>query len=222
MTRIRNARIAGFTFLLYAAVGIANEVMMHRATNADGNAAKLVRIAGHATDVRIATVLTLLESFSALVLAVTLYGITRVEDHELSMLALVCRVAEGVLGSGAVMDHWQLLWLAKASAAAAAPDIATMNALRAFVFMPGPGVPTSTIFYAVGNTIFSYLLARGRIVPVSIAWFGVLASALLVITLPLELAGFSVGPLIGYGQWLPALVFQVVLALWLLIKGVAA
>lgn len=40
--------------------------------------------------------------------------------------------------------------------------------------------------------------------------------------LPLELAGFPfTGPLIGYYQWLPALVFQVVLALWLLIKGVA-
>jgi hypothetical protein len=33
------------------------------------------------------------------VLAVTLYGITRDEDHELAMLGLVCRVAEGVLGS---------------------------------------------------------------------------------------------------------------------------
>ena len=32
-------------------------------------------------------------------LAVTLYGITRDEDHELAMLGLVCRVAEGVLGS---------------------------------------------------------------------------------------------------------------------------
>ena len=29
------------------------------------------------------------------------------------------------------------------------------------------------------------------------------------------------GPLKGYYEWLPALVFQVVLALWLLIKGVA-
>jgi Domain of unknown function (DUF4386) len=37
----------------------------------------------------------------------------------------------------------------------------------------------------------------------------------------LQLAGFSTEPLTGYYQWLPALVFQVVLALWLLIKGVA-
>jgi hypothetical protein len=55
-------------------------------------------------------------------------------------------------------------------------------------------------------------------VPVSIAWLGVFASALLAILLPLQLAGFATT---GYYQWLPALVFPIVLALWLLIKGVA-
>ena len=96
-----------------------------------------------------------------------------------------------------------------------------LNSLLAFLLMPGPNVPISAIFFAVGTTIFSYLLLRGRIVPVSIAWMGVLASGLLIVVLPLQLAGFSTGPLIGYYQWLPALVFQLVLALWLLIKGVA-
>jgi Domain of unknown function (DUF4386) len=86
--------------------------------------------------------------------------------------------------------------------------------------MPGASVPIGSIFFAVGSTIFSYLLVRGRMVPVSIAWLGVFALGLLVVLLPLRLAGFSTGPLTGYYQWLPALVFQVVLALWLLIKGV--
>jgi hypothetical protein len=101
------------------------------------------------------------------------------------------------------------------------PDIPTTNALRAFLLMPGPSVPLGAIFFAVGSLIFSYLLLRGRMVPVSIAWLGVFASGLLMVVLPLQLAGFSTGPLTGYHQWLPALVFQVVLALWLLIKGVA-
>jgi hypothetical protein len=87
--------------------------------------------------------------------------------------------------------------------------------------MPVPSVPLGAIFFAVGSTIFSYLLLRGRMVPVSIAWMGVFASGLLAVALPLQLAGFPTGPLTGYYQWLPALVFQVVLALWLLINGVA-
>jgi hypothetical protein len=87
--------------------------------------------------------------------------------------------------------------------------------------MPGASVPLGAFFFAVGSLIFSWLLLRGRMVPVSIAWLGVFASGLLVVVLPLQLAGFSTGQLTGYYQWLPALIYQVLLALWLLIKGVA-
>src|SRR5262249_31181233 len=162
----------GVTYLFYTAVGIANEILMHRATNAEGDAATIARIAQHATDVRMAIVLTLLECFSALVLAVTLYGITRDPDHERAMLGPVCRVAEGVIGSAIISTKSGLLWLA--TAGAASPDIATTNALRAFLLMPGPSVPVGSVFYAVGSTIFSYLLLRGRMVPVALAWLGVL------------------------------------------------
>jgi len=222
MTRTTNARIAGFTYLFYAAIGICIELLMHRARSVDGDsAAKLARIGEYATNVRLAILIVLLECFSALVLAVTLYGITRVQDHELAMLALVCRVAEGVLGTLRIPNYLGLLWLAKAGGGTGAPDIPTTNALGTFLLMPVPSVPFGTIFFAVGSTIFSWLLLRGRMVPVSIAWLGVFASGLLAVVLPLQLAGFSTGPLTGYYQWLPALVFQVVLALWLLIKGVA-
>jgi Domain of unknown function (DUF4386) len=223
MTRTTSARIAGFTYLFYAVIGACLELLMHQArgVSVGDDAAKLVRIGQYATNVRLAVLITLLECFSALVLAVTLYGITRVQDHELAMLALVCRVVEGVLGTLRIPNYLGLLWLAKAGGAPGAPDIPTTNALGAFLLMPVPSVPISTIFFAVGSTIFSYLLLRGRMVPVSIAWLGVISLGLLVLLLPLQLAGFSTGPLTGYYQWLPALVFQVVLGLWLLIKGVA-
>jgi hypothetical protein len=221
MTRTTNARVAGFTYLFYAAIGACIELLMHHARGAGvgGDAAMLVRIGEHATDVRLSILIALLECLSSFVLAVTLYSITRVEDQELAMLGLVCRVAEGLLGSlSNIPTYLGMLWLAKAGGG---PDIPTTNALRAFLLMPGASVPLGAIFFAVGSFIFSYLLLRGRMVPVSIAWLGVFASGLLAVTLPLQLAGFSTGPLTGYYQWLPALVFQVVLALWLLIKGVA-
>ena len=222
MTRTTNARIAGFTYLFYAAIGICSELLMHQARGVDGGAAELARIGQYATNVRLTIVITLLECLSALVLGVTLYGITRAEDHELAMLGLVCRVAEGVLGSvNNIPAYLGLLWLAKAGVGTGVPDIPTTNALRAFLLMPGTSVPLGAFFFAVGSLIFSYLLLRGRMVPVSIAWLGVFAFGLLVVVLPLQLAGFYTGPLTGYYLWLPALVFQVVLALWLLIKGVA-
>src|SRR5258707_10042586 len=171
MTRAANARIAGFTYLFYAAIGICLELLMHRATSVDGDAAKIARIGEHATDVRMAILITLLEGLSSLVLAVTLYGITRDEDHELAMLGLVCRVAEGVLGSiNNIPSYLGLLWLTKAGVGTDVPDMPTANALRAFLLMPGGSVPLGAFFFAVGSLIFSWLLLLGRVVPASIAW----------------------------------------------------
>ncbi|GAA0709543.1 DUF4386 domain-containing protein [Dokdonella soli] len=220
MTRTTNARIAGFTFLFYIAVGILGMVLFNPAAGVEGTAAKLAAIAQHATDVRIGICLNLLCCFSALVLAVTLYRITRDEDPDLAMLGLTFRVGEGVIGAIFVFADLGLLWLATA-AGANAPDPAAAQALGAFFFNVGGWSPTiGATFFAVGSTIFSYLLLRGRMVPVPLAWLGVLASILLVALLPAQLAGFVTGPILNF-MWLPILVFELALALWLLIKGVA-
>jgi len=218
MTRTTNARIAGFTFLLYMAVGITSLVFFGRAAGGEGIAAKLASIAQHTTDVRIAVLLGLLECFSALVLAVTLYAITREVDAELAMLALTCRVAEGVISGISIPETLGLLWLATATGANA-PDPGAAHALGAYL-LKGDMAVTAT-FFAVGSTLFSYLFLRGRMIPVALAWLGVLASVLLVVGLPLQIAGVLAGTITQL-IWIPMAVFQIVFALWLLIKGVAA
>ncbi len=185
MTRTTNARIAGFTFLFYIAVGVTSLVLSNRAISGEGIASKLASIAQHASLVRVDILLTLLQAGCALVLAVTLYALTHDQDRDLAVMALCCRVGEGLV-------------------------IAAVSSLVSF---------------AVGSTLFSYLLLRGRMIPIPLAWLGVFASILVVVLLPAQLAGFKIGSfsgLVGWLMWLPLLVFEVVLALWLLIKGVAA
>lgn len=217
MTRRTNARIAGFTFLFYIAVGISGLILSSRASAGEGVAAKLAAIAEHATAVRVVVVFGLLECFSALVLGVTLYAITREQDRDLAMLALVCRAAEGLLGATGIPRTLSLLWLATATGTAAL-DPTAANALGAYLLRGG--VAFSATFFAVGSALFSWLLLRGRMIPVPLAWLGVVASLLLVVVLPLQLAGF-VGGLVTSLVWLPMLAFEVPLALWLIIKGVA-
>ncbi len=222
MTRTTNARIAGFTFLCYIATGVTSLVLFGRATRGEGIATDLAGIAQHATDVRITVVLGILMSFSALVLGVTLYAITREQDPDLAMLALICRVGEGVIAATGIPSTLGLLWLAT-DAGATAPDSATAHALGAYILAHGGGgnVALTATFFAVGSTLFSWLLLRGRLIPVALAWLGVIGSVLLVVCLPVQVAGFLDGPITQF-MWLPMLVFEVVLALWLLIKGVAA
>ena len=217
MTRTTNARIAGFTFLVYIAAGITSMVLYARATGGEGVAAQLVNIAQHETEVRFTIVLTLLMNLSALVLAVTLYAITREQDRDLAMLAMICRVAEGIAGMD-VSGTLGLLWLATATDATAL-DASASSALGAFFLKMGKTMGASATFFAIGSTLFSWLFLRGRMIPVALAWLGVLASILLVVLLPLQLGGLLGGPITSF-MWLPMLVFEVALALWLIVKGV--
>jgi uncharacterized protein DUF4386 len=219
MTRTTNARIAGFTFLFYIAVSVLSMVLFGRATGGDGIAEKLVSIAQHATAVGVVLVLGLLQVVSALVLAVTLYAITREQDSDLAMLGLTFRVGEGLVGAS-IPTSLGLFWLATATGANA-PDSASAHALGAFLLRLGAWQTLiSATLFAVGSTLFSWLLLRGRMIPVPLAGLGVVASALLVLCLPLQLAGFLRGQLTSL-MWIPIAVFEVVLAVWLLVKGVA-
>jgi hypothetical protein len=214
VTRRTNARVAGFAFLFYIAVAFPSMILFERATSGEGIAAKLASIAHHATDIRIVAVLSLLSSFAALTLAVTLYAITRDEDRDLALLGMSCRAAEGVVNAIAVLETLALLWLGTN-----ATDANAAQTLGALLFQASDwNTILSATLFAVGSTLFSYLLLRGRMVPIILAWLGVAGSVLLVLLLPLRLAGVSIGPLAGL-MWLPMAVFEVWLALWLIIKG---
>ena len=220
MTRTTNARLAGFTFLFYIAVAFPEMVLFSRATSGQGTAAKLANIAAHISEVRVSILLSLLSCFSAWVLAVTLYAITRDEDHDLALLAFTCRVGEGMVGAIGTLTSVALLWIATTGIGANASDASASNALGAILLRLAGWTPTiGATFFAVGSTLFSYLFLRGRMIPVALAWLGVVESVLLVVVLPLQLAGFLRGAVYSY-VWLPMLVFEVTLALWLLIKGV--
>ena len=76
------ARVAGFTFLFYIAAGITSLALAGR-TN-------------------VTEVLGLFQNFSALVLGVMLFALTREQEPAIAMLALTCRVVEAVHGEAPV------------------------------------------------------------------------------------------------------------------------
>lgn len=104
---------------------------------------------------------------------------------------------------------------------AAAPDAAAAQALGALLLKQGGwGASIAATCFAVGSTLYSYLFLRARSIPVPLAWLGVVASVLLVVLLPVQLAGFLTGPVTSL-MWIPMAAFEVTLGFWLLIKGVA-
>lgn len=222
MTRTTSARIAGSMFLLYIVVGIASMVLFGRATrSAEGAAARLAAIAQNAGAVRLTVLLDLSTFFIAVALGVALYALTRDENRELAMMALLFRAGEGVVGAVACVRTLGLVSLATQGSSATGPDIAAATALGDLLLKQGGlSMLIGATCFAVGSTLFAYLFLRARSIPVSLAWLGVFASGLLVVALPLRLMELLRRPAESL-VWLPMLVFEVTLALWLLVKGVA-
>jgi hypothetical protein len=215
MTRTTNARIAGLAFLVYIAAALPGEVMYSDATSGEGTAAKLGNVAQHVPEVRAAFVLAFIGCFCALVLAVTLYAVTRDHDNEVAMLGMTCRVAEGVVGVVGVAKMAQVLSLATSQPAGAA----TPETVGDVLLSQGPGM--GALLFAIGSTCFAWLLLRGRMIPRVLAWIGLPASMLLVVALPLQYVGLLPKAMEWY-IWMPMLAFEVPLGVWFIVKGVAA
>jgi hypothetical protein len=223
MTRKTNARMAGAAFLLYIVAGISSLILFAKATGGvSGTAARLASIAQHAPLVRVTVLLSLITFMCAVVLGVTLYALTREEDRDLALIALCCRAIEGALAAASIRASFQLLALATASTAAAAnaADVAAVNAQASLMLNQGAWTGSASVMcFVIGSTIFSYLFLRARTIPVALAWLGLIASVLLLIAVPI---GLVTAINIPFLLWMPMLVFEIVFALWLIIKGVAA
>jgi hypothetical protein len=219
MTLRTNAKLAGWAFLLYIVAGIADMVLDGQASRGEGPVAQLASIAQHATLVRVTVLLTLLEYICAVMLGVTLFALTRDQDRDLAAIALCCRLSEGVLGAAAAVRTLGLLPIA-AAAAANGPDAPAALVYGAMLLKSGGGsFLVASSCFAIGSTIFAWLLLSARSIPVPLARLGVVASVLLVVALPLQIAGILRG-LTAQLVWIPMVAFEVPLALWLIVRGV--
>jgi hypothetical protein len=218
MTRNANARIAGATFLLYIVTGLSSLAIGSPIGSSQGPAAQLAAIAAEPWRIRVTVLLSAAMFVYAFVLGVTLYALTREHDQELAMSGMTFRAGEGVLGMVGTMSTVGLSWLATSPAAASlepAGWLASAALLGRFERMS----PTISAFaFALGSLAFTVVFLRSRSLPRWLAVLGVLASLVLVLVLPLQLAGWASG-MAANVVWLPMLVFEVVLALRLLLKG---
>jgi hypothetical protein len=222
MTRKTSARLAGFMFLFYIATAMPATILFDQATRGAGIAAKLAGIALHAPQVRLSIVFSVITIFDALVLGVALYALTRDEDADLAMLALSCRIGEGVIAAIPTLAMVGLLFIATGAAGVVGADAAAASAISTLLLkLRGWATLVSATAFAVGSTIFSWLFLRARSIPLPLAGLGVAASLLVMVALPAELAGY-IKSATGWLMWIPMLVFEVTLGIWLLTRGAAA
>lgn len=208
------ARTAGVAYLVIIIVSMIYAGLVESPLIVSGDdAATVANIVAAQGLFRLGLVLVLVIYASVLVASWALYLLLRSASSSLSLLALMFRCAEAILGAATVFLGLAILHLATGGG----PDGALVG--RA-VEVRAAALDVVLLFVGVGAGLFCYLLWRSKLIPRVLAGWGVLtylsmfALALVSLTFPdhpamLETVLYAGGT-----------AFELGLGFWLTIKGV--
>jgi hypothetical protein len=214
------ARLAGFMFLFLIATVLASSFLLSGVEEPEiSNTFR--NISQDIFRIRLSTYLLIVSSISTLILATMLYIITKRQDENLAILALLCRATEAALYAMGITSVFALLFLSEGIATASENELASARVLGELVSsVENLSTNIGAIFFAVGSTLYSYLFFKARSIPAPLAGLGLVASLMLVVGVPLQTAaGHSTVAGASAAIWIPMFVFEISTGSWLLIKG---
>jgi hypothetical protein len=218
MTREQNARVAGFTFLFYIVAGICGLAAFNVATRGSTIAAQLASVGARSLPMTLSFTCLLVAILCALILAVTLYRLTREQDVDLARLAMSCRFIEAAINAVPAIALLALIRVAT-KGESALPEESTRSAIAGLLLgVESLCTPVAATMFAIGSAIYCALLLRGRLAPASLMRLGLIASILLIVIEPLAAVGI-IKSFFAAIVWLPMLAFEVPFGIWLLRTG---
>jgi hypothetical protein len=215
------ARFAGFLFLFTIATAYSVE------DHAIGGAFRLGNPAQTAHNIVATASLFRLGIFGELVTAagvaaliVALYVLLKPVGRGLALLALIWRLIEVVFLSVVAICGLVILRLLS-GADYLAPYSASQLQVSTYLLLEThhAGYMSGMFFYTLGSTVFSWLLFKSRYVPRVLSALGILGSLLVMLGAILTVVAPRYAAMLPPVYYIPVVVFEVLVGLWLLILG---
>jgi len=207
MTTRTTARIVGALFIVASATAVAGGSMVQ--TVEDGTPAEIADQQGLIVTGFLFEVLLV----AAVVgIAVLLYPVLRRRDEGLALAYVGARIIEATLLLLAALGA--LFVLAVATGSAAAGPIESFTTLREWSYLVG-----SLLALGVGAVILYWLLFASRVVPTWISLWGLAGAVLVIVRAVLELYGVDLGTALQGVLTAPIGLNEMVLAIWLIVRG---
>ena len=115
MTQRAEGRLAGYAYLAYIVFAMAAAILPRKTTAGGDTSQMLSTLRSTIALAQISVLLDLLQIVCAVVLAVTLYRLSRTVDATLALLAMAFRFGEGMAGFVPLLGKLELMKLATAS-----------------------------------------------------------------------------------------------------------
>ena len=230
------ARVAGLLYVVTMATSVY-PFFLGPTFVVSGDAARTAsNILEHAQAFRVQIVVSdLLTCAGAVVLNAALYSLLAPVHRNLARVAAMFRLVEVSVYVAITVNSLVALAVLSGAEYRAAFEPAQLNALaRLFISAKGSGFTIAMLFLAIGSVIYMYLLVRSRFVPKALGLLGIALYALGILYFSARIlfpawinattANIQTLPPVALGLLglvlLPLLAFEVILGLWLLIKGV--
>lgn len=214
------ARAAGFLYLLLMACGVFGEYQGRGSLIVDNDPAKT---AAHIVDHLLLFRLGILSDLTAfagdVAMAVALYVLFRPISKHLALLAAFWRIAEvAVLGTITLNSFTMMLLLTDARYATVFSAQQLQSLVWLFNDTHDAGYNIGLIFLSLGCIVFSWLFFKSRYIPRLLAGFGLLAYVAMLIGTVAAIV-WPDNP-VGGNFDMPAGVYEIIIGLWLLLRGV--
>ncbi len=210
------ARVAGFLFLWLIVTGVAGMLIGSHVAGSGTFAETANRVVASEHLYRASLCLGLVETLSALPLAVALYVTLKPFDKLLAQMAMYFRLGESFIGGVGVIFSFLKLHIYDSP-----PPTAALGSdqSRALVDLMGHAgwvqYNVSAIFFSIGSILFCYLFFKSRYIPRILSTLGVFASVVVTIILFGSLIFPERAGTLQYG-WAPMAIAEVALGIWLM------
>jgi hypothetical protein len=133
---------------------------------------------------------------------------------------MICRVGEGLLASLPILSKLEILRLATLTDSAKALSFGASIFAVAEEVWQRPDASFSEFLFVSDGFTFSFLFLKGRLIPLWLAWVGVITIGAQAVCVPLHVAGYLTGSVVE-ALWMAIMFYEVPLGVYLIWKGVS-
>ncbi len=216
------AKVAGAIFLLVLVSSIFPQFFGLPGLFASGDATTVAnRISDSETLFRISIVNDLFVAAADVLLGLAIYVLLRPVNKNLALLALSYRLVECVILGFIPVFHFMILVLLSGDEYLAVFEVGQSNALVILLHKAYfVGYIFGVIFFSLGSMVYSYLLFKALYIPRLLSVWGIFASVLLFVSLSASVVFPDETKILFPASFMPIAIFELLLGLWFLFKGV--
>ncbi len=213
----KTSRILGSAFLLQFVTSLGSAMLLRKAWFVPGDmSASMIKIANNAALLRANVIVDTLTALGVIFLGAMLFITLRRQNEKMALTALGFYILEAALLATSRLATFALLRFSQEFAATEQTAYLPLLGQIAFDSMDFVGSSLHMLAFCLGGVLFYYLLDKARIVPRVLSLWGLIAVLPFLIGAPLASMGYEV-PMAVYLPYIP---FELVIGIWILVKGI--